>query len=332
MAGLKTREAMHYKKSEDGEARCLLCPHYCVLRAGETGKCRARGNQGGRLIATNYGRSIGINRDPIEKKPLYHFRPGSRIVSLGPNSCNLSCFYCQNFSSSQMDCATEEITPEELAETIRRLTPKGPKQVAFTYTEPLTWYEFIYDFSQIAGDIEIVLVTNGYINPKPLEQLLPAVRALNIDLKGIEPGFYKQHCGAALPPVQASIKACHAAGKHVEVTNLLIPGLNDSERQVRGLAEFLASVNENIPLHISAYHPAFKSQIPATPAERVIQAAEFAAESLCYVYAGNIRNREWQATFCPQCGREVIDAERSRTGLSQAGSCGSCGHRIYGVF
>ena len=331
MNKMNERECMFYQKLEGRAVRCLLCPHSCALEVGESGLCRGRKNIGGRLIATNYAQSIGLALDPIEKKPLHHFRPGSRIISLGPNSCNLSCFFCQNYDSSEAECPTRRINPEELRELVNRESGEEPRQVAFTYTEPLTWYEYIYDFAQLAPEVDIVLVTNGFINPEPLDELLPYIKAMNIDLKAIRPEFYDQHCGARLEPVLRNIRSVREAGVHLELTNLLIPGLNDSEANINSLVDFVADLDKNIPLHFSAYHPAYKSKIPATPESAVINACRTAANKLNYVYAGNTRSTEFHATRCPQCGAELISVRRQPVGLER-GRCARCSEQIYGVF
>ncbi|MCB5224891.1 MAG: AmmeMemoRadiSam system radical SAM enzyme [Candidatus Cloacimonadaceae bacterium] len=323
------RECMHYQKLEGMGVRCVLCPHLCLLKVGEIGLCRGRQNQDGKLIAVNYGKSIGLAVDPIEKKPLYHFRPGTSILSLGPNSCNLNCFYCQNYNSSQQESPTMDISPRQLRDLIRErgLTP----QVAFTYTEPLTWFEYIYDFAQIAPEVDIVLVSNGFINPEPLEQLLPFVKAMNIDLKFMRDQFYKEHCGASLDVTLRTIKKAHTRGVHLELTNLLIPGLNDSEEDILDLVKFVGDLDRRIPLHFSAYHPAYKSQIPATPITTVLKACRMASDFLDYVYAGNIGVNDFSATKCPGCGKEIITTSRRAVGLDGA-FCKNCGHKINGVF
>ena len=326
------RECMHFQKMEGQAVRCLLCPHCCHLEVGESGLCRGRKNIGGMLIAVNYARSIGIALDPIEKKPLYHFRPGSKIVSLGSNSCNLSCFFCQNSESSQQGCPTIIISPMELKELVLRKCGDGPLQVAFTYTEPLTWYEYVYDFARQAPEVDIVLVTNGFINPKPLDELLPHIKAMNIDLKSIRPDFYEKYCEARLEPVLKSIERVMGEGVHLELTNLLIPGLNDSEAEIKELVDYVASLDRRIPLHFSAYHPAFRSQIPSTPESTVLQACRIASGKLDYVYAGNILSAEFHATLCPKCSSEVISARRQPLALKAGGCCSHCSQPIYGVF
>jgi pyruvate formate lyase activating enzyme len=323
---------MHYQKLDELKVRCLICPHVCVMGVGEKGLCRGRQNLNGTLYAVNYGRCPGAALDPIEKKPLYHFRPGSRIVSLGPNSCNLSCFFCQNYDSSQEECPTSYLAPEELDSIIRNNCPSGYRQVAFTYTEPLTWYEYILDFARLSPDTDIVLVSNGFINPEPLAELLSWVKAMNIDLKSIRDSFYREHCGAWLEPVKQTIRMAFEQGVHVEVTNLLIPGLNDSDMEISELADFIASMGKDIPLHFSAYHPAYKCNLPATPPTTVIRACEIASRKLSYVYAGNIFTGKFRTTLCPGCGATVISDNRQIKALKAGGHCASCGRAIYGMY
>ena len=278
------REAIYYRKEGD-KLICELCPRTCSLEIGQRGLCRGRQNLNGKMIAINYARSVSLAIDPIEKKPLYHFHPGSQIISLGPNSCNLSCAFCQNWQISQAECPTREISIAELANLCRE---QNPRQVAFTYSEPLMWYEYIYDFALYAPEIEIVLITNAYLNPQPWKDILPFVKAMNIDLKSIKDEFYHQTCGAGVEVVKNNIRKAHEAGIHLELTNLLIPGLNDTDEETAELAEFVASVDSNIPLHISAYRPCYKMTIRATTPEEIEHACEIASKRLMHVYAGNI--------------------------------------------
>ena len=326
------REAEFYLKAEDQSVICMLCPQTCRLEVGERGICRGRRNIGGKLVAVNYGLCTGIALDPIEKKPLYHFHPGSLIVSLGPNSCNLSCFFCQNFGISQTDHPTRYISPGDLAEVVAGNCPPNRKQVAFTYTEPLTWFEYITDFADQAPDTDIVLVTNGFVNPKPLEALLPRVKAMNIDLKAMDDEFYRQSCGGSVEPVLRTIETAWKAGVHVEVTNLLIPGLNDSRSQIQKLVDYLAELDAHIPLHFSAYHPDYKASIGPTPVSTVLMACEMASQRIKHVYAGNVPGKGFGETLCPNCHRIVIDAGRRVRGLDGSGRCAGCGTDIYGRF
>lgn len=287
------REAMFYH-AEGEHLRCELCPRQCLIFEGKSGFCRGRKAMGGKLYAINYGETVSLALDPIEKKPLYHFHPHSEILSLGPNSCNLSCSFCQNWEISQQDCPTRYIGIEELE---RLVLAQTYPQVAFTYSEPTMWYEYIHDFAIAYPEIDIVLVTNGFLNPGPWDQLLPYIKAMNIDLKSMQEEFYVQQCGAHLAPVLRNIKAAYDAGVLMELTNLLIPGLNDHEKELLELAEFIASIDDSIPLHISAYRPCYRLNKPATTTGQIETACNLAAKRLKYVYAGNV--------YLPKYGRKA---------------------------
>ncbi|PKN72158.1 MAG: AmmeMemoRadiSam system radical SAM enzyme [Candidatus Cloacimonetes bacterium HGW-Cloacimonetes-3] len=278
------REALFYVH-EDEQVRCTLCPRLCLLEEGQTGFCRGRQVIEGKLMAVNYAKCVSVSVDPIEKKPLFHFHPGSRIVSLGPNSCNLSCAFCQNWEISQEICSTRDVSVQELLGIV---ASHNPTQVAFTYTEPLMWYEYILDFALIAPDVEIVLVTNAYINEVPFRAMLPHVAAMNIDLKSIRSEFYVQTCGGDIEIVKNNIRSAYEAGVHLEITNLLIPGLNDSPSELKELALYVASIDDAIPFHISGYHPSFKLNIRATRADEVEEACDIVSQYLQRVYAGNV--------------------------------------------
>lgn len=326
------KEALYYEKLDGKKVRCILCPNLCIIADGDFGSCRSRKNVSGVLIAVNYGRTVSLNLDPIEKKPLYHYHPGSQILSLGANSCNLHCRFCQNYQSSQEDCPTQVLLPDALLDIMLR---KDLKQVAFTYTEPFTWYEYILDCGKLLTEkgIRLVLVTNGYINPEPLNELLPYIDAMNIDLKSSRDDFYKKVCGGRLQPILDTVRT--ASGKcHVELTNLVIPGLNDSEQDISALIDLVAEINPDIPLHFSRYYPQYKCEQPVTPVETLLAAINKAKEKLNYVYAGNIAAGEHSDTHCPICGKHLIS--RGFTGIVTkgltAGKCSSCTTEIYGQF
>jgi pyruvate formate lyase activating enzyme len=278
------REAMYYVR-EGNKIRCQLCPRECVLSEGKKGFCRSREVINGSLIATAYGRTTSLALDPIEKKPLYHFHPGTMIVSLGPNSCNLTCKFCQNWEISQQEYPTRYVAIEDLIEIVKQ---QKDQQVAFTYTEPLMWYEYILDFSAKAPEIDIVLVTNAYINKEPWRNILKVVKAVNIDIKSYRDEFYRQLCGGKLDIILDNIIIAKEMGVHIELTNLIIPGYNNSEEELNDLAKFIASVDKNIPLHISAYRPCYKMTVRPTTREEVEHACEIASQYLTYVYAGNV--------------------------------------------
>lgn len=289
------REALYYSK-EGISIRCELCPKMCLLSEGESGYCRGKKVVNGKLIAANYGKCASISIDPIEKKPLYHFNPGSYILSLGPNSCNLGCLFCQNWSISQTECTTKLISLDELNSMVEK---QKLAQVAFTYTEPLMWYEYIWDFAKLTeGKIDIVLVTNGYLNEQPLKDLVPHIAAMNIDLKSINGDFYSEVCGGDVEVVKRNILIAYQAGVHMEITNLLIPGNNDSFSEIEDLAKFIAAIDRNIPLHLSAYHPDYKFSAHATKLSEIEHACDIASQYLSRVYAGNVQISKYSLHRC----------------------------------
>nr|MDK2850637.1 pyruvate formate lyase activating enzyme [Candidatus Cloacimonadota bacterium] len=325
------REAMYYRTLDKSHLKCELCPHFCVIPIGERGRCRSRGNLDNHLWAINYGKALGISLDPIEKKPLYHFFPGSKILSLGPNSCNLNCKWCQNYQISQFEANTIDMPLDELYGLVQQYSP-STKHIAFTYTEPLTWYEYIMDFAVQYPDVKVVLVTNGFINEEPLTELLPHISAMNIDLKGMSEDLYHNYCGGKLSTVKNAIIQSYKANVHIEITLLLIPGLNDSKEKLVNLVDFIASIDINIPLHISAYHPDFMMDIPATTIDDIQRAYDIAKAKLRYVYGGNLPVDDMRDTFCPECGTQVISRRIFGQILNKAksGKCPKCGQRIYG--
>ena len=280
-------------KTEGADERivCSLCPHHCRLADGETGFCRARANEGGAIRCKNYGRLTSVALDPIEKKPLYHFHPGSFILSVGSFGCNLRCPFCQNYTISMADgqSETQDVTPAELASLAHDLSrrPHGNIGVAFTYNEPLLSYEFIMDTAPLLHErsLSVVLVTNGMIAPAPLEALLPHVDAMNIDLKGWQPDFYRRLGGdlaAVKHTIARAVKSCH-----VEVTTLVIPGQNDSAGDMEEESRWLASLCPDLPLHISRYFPRWHENTPATPIETIERLAAIARKHLRFVHKGN---------------------------------------------
>lgn len=322
------KQAYYYKTLSDKKVQCLLCPHFCILPSGQEGKCRSRKNIEGSLFVLNYGKTMSLSIDPMEKKPLYHFYPGSPILSLGPNSCNFSCQFCQNYHSSQQKVPTRTIDPNEIVKLSRQ---QNCGFVAFTYTEPFTWFEFILDAAEILqnNNLKVILVTNGFINQEPLKKLLPFIDAMNIDLKSMEDNFYKDICGGKLEPVLETIKTS-ADQCHVEVTNLLITDENDSEENINKLVDFMASVNPEIPVHFSRYYPTYKMTNPATPLEKLEQAKKLASTKLSYVYLGNVMTD--RNTYCPKCNTLLIEREYTIKSHILNGKCPSCGKQIYGFF
>ncbi|MEW6685780.1 MAG: AmmeMemoRadiSam system radical SAM enzyme [Candidatus Edwardsbacteria bacterium] len=318
------KEALSYEKKENNKVRCLLCPHYCLISEGKTGICRGRKNLEGRLFAINYGQCTSLAIDPIEKKPLYHFHPGSEILSTGPNGCNLACPFCQNWEISQTEVTTEFISPENLVDLAKRYHSIG---IAYTYSEPLIWYEYLLDVGKIAKENELlnVLVTNGMINEQPLRQLLPLVDAMNIDLKSIRESFYQKICKGDFKTVSRTIEICKKAC-HIELTNLIIPTLNDSEKDLEDLVDWAANLGVETPVHFSRYFPHYKMSIPATPVQTLKKAYEIAKAKLRYVYVGNVWLEDTADTYCYNCGALLVSRSGYYTnvvGITD-GKCTKC--------
>jgi pyruvate formate lyase activating enzyme len=323
------KEALYYEKLEDNRVQCHLCPAECRLKPDRPGICRSRFNDAGRLMTNNYGETVTVAIDPIEKKPLYHFLPGTDIVSIGVNGCNLSCKNCQNWHISQEKAPTAYIAPEELP---RVGAQRGSVGVAYTYTEPMIWFEYLLDAAPLVHEAGLVnvMVSNGYINPEPLGDLLPLTDAFNIDLKGMRPEFYRRICKGKLEPVLDVIRIIGASEVHLEVTNLVIPDLNDSDEDFHKLGEFLASVDKNIPVHLSAYHPDYKLDKPATSKQTLMRACEIIDQYMSYVYIGNMHIEGRADTHCPACGNTLVVRswyQTRVTGLDD-GKCRQCGRAV----
>lgn len=280
------------------KAVCWLCPHRCHLSDGQTGFCRARQNQGGIIRSLSYGLLTSAALDPIEKKPLYHFRPGSMILSLGSFGCNLRCPFCQNYTISQagrdgfegQQLPMDRTSPKEIVAAAQRLEEtSGNIGVAFTYNEPLVGYEFVYDTARLLKEagLAVVLVTNGQIEKDPWLHLLPYVDAVNIDLKGFTQSFY-DWIGGDLKTTKAAIEMAAEQGVHVEVTTLVIPGRNDRDEEMAAEAEWLAGLSAELPLHLSRYFPRYRSKIPMTPVETLQRLRRIAGARLRFVHLGNV--------------------------------------------
>ncbi|HEY5525725.1 MAG TPA: AmmeMemoRadiSam system radical SAM enzyme, partial [Clostridium sp.] len=291
---------------------------------------RLRTVKNGEPLAINYGEVTSLSVDPIEKKPLYHYKPSKDILSIGSFGCNMTCSFCQNYEISQNRPATEFISVEKLISIIP--TIENNVGVAFTYNEPMMWYEYMYDASKKIKehnkDTSVVVVTNGYINEEPLHALLPYVDAMNIDLKGYTNKYYNKVCGANLEPVLETIKRCNDHC-HVEITTLLVSDENDSLKEVREIANFIASVNENIPLHLSRYFPRYKMENEATKIEKITTAQKEAKKYLKYVYIGNVGGVD-NNTYCPKCNAVLVKRNGYSTEVCiKGGSCERCGEEIY---
>jgi len=326
---------------EDGRVQCDLCPRACRLRDGQRGLCFVRARQGEGVVLTTYGRSSGFCVDPIEKKPLFHYRPGSGVLSFGTAGCNLACRFCQNWDISKAvadDVLAEDAGPEEIAASAERL---GAQSVAFTYNDPVVFHEYAVDVARACRDrgIGTVAVTAGYVNPEPRAEFFALMDAANIDLKSFDDGFYRRYCAGRLAPVLETLEYVrrHTA-TWLEITTLLIPGLNDSPQEISALAEWVAGrLGEDTPLHFSAFHPAFRlTDRPATPPGTLTEARRIAlAEGLRYVYTGNVDDPDGQSTRCPHCGAMLVERDWYRLtawGLDEGGRCRACATPCPGVF
>jgi pyruvate formate lyase activating enzyme len=299
--------AAWWRPQPNGQAACDLCPVGCRLREGQAGPCGTRANRGGVMAPLHYGRIATAALDPIEKKPLYHFHPGRDILSVAAPGCNLHCRFCQNWTLSQQpEAPTRPAAPADLVAAARQ---QGSVGIAFTYSEPLVWFEFVRDTAVAAraAGLAVVLVTNGYLNKEPLAELLPLVDAANIDLKAMDDRFYRRVCKASLAPVLRAIEQFVAAGVHLELTNLVIPGHNDDDAAIETLVDFVAGLGRPVPLHFSAYHPAWKLTAPATPRETLLRACEQARGRLDWVYTGNLSSAAGRDSHCPSCGTLLVD-------------------------
>lgn len=282
-------EALYYKKENDRTVQCQLCPHHCHIQDGKTGFCRTRKNEDGTLLALNYGQCTALALDPIEKKPLYHFHPGSQILSAGSWGCNLTCSFCQNWHISQGSPPWQELSPWRAAELACNLQERGNIGLAYTYNEPSVTYEWIYETAPLIHEAGLynVMVTNGYIEETPLQSLLPYIDAWNIDLKSWNDDFYRQICRGTISPVLRTIEKA-AAVSHVEITCLILPGINDSPDDMDSLASWLASIRPDIPLHITRYFPRYHCTLPPTPVETLKTLQQTAGQYMFHVHIGNV--------------------------------------------
>ena len=323
------------KKAVNNKAECLLCPHNCRIEEGHTGKCGVRKNTSGRIELQTYGVLSSCSLDPVEKKPLYHYFPAFNILSAGSYGCNMSCDFCQNFSISQsiLKETGNLITPDNLVK--RALEAQRNIGLAFTYNEPVIWYEYMRDAARLAKSkgLHTAMISNGYVNKDPLCEILEFIDAFNIDLKSFNDTSYRKLTGATIEPVKNTLRQIAGSGKHLEITTLIIPGQNDSEKEMKLEAEWIAGeLGKNIPLHLSRYFPMYRRSDPATPDATLDRLSEIASEELNFVYIGNTRSGSGQNTNCPVCGLTVTIRSAYIThllNLDEAGRCVGCGNIIY---
>ncbi|MGE4266218.1 MAG: AmmeMemoRadiSam system radical SAM enzyme [Deferribacterales bacterium] len=324
-------DAKFWRAEKDQCVRCVLCPHACLIEPGGHGKCLIRKNIDGVLIASAYGKVSSGAVDPIEKKPLYHFHPGSNILSVGFNGCNMSCLFCQNWQISTQETATQDTSPMELLHTARRSFSIG---IAYTYNEPLTNFEFVLDCAKEFREsgFKNVIVSNGMINPEPLSELIPYIDAANIDLKGFTEDYYREH-GGNLNAVKHTIEALFKGGVHVELTNLLIPQKNGNEADFENMCRFISGLSRDIPLHISGYFPQYKYDFPPTSNNALTDFAKKAKNYLNYIYIGNKAGCGFTDTTCPECGQLLIKRSGFKTQcLTDENKCPNCSQGFYAVF
>ncbi len=340
-----TVSTRYWEALEDGRVRCTLCPRYCTVREGHRGVCFVRKAEQGEIVMTSYGRSSGFCIDPIEKKPLNHFLPGTPVLSFGTAGCNLTCQFCQNWDiskSREMDTLAGQATPQQLARTADRM---GCRSIAFTYNDPVIFMEYALDVAEACRDKGIlsVAVTAGYINPLPRVAFFAGMDAANVDLKGFTEAFYKRVCGGHLEPVLDTLRYLrHETSVWFEITTLLIPELNDSDRELHQMAAWIRDeLGPDVPLHFSAFHPDFKMlDRPATPPATLTRARAIAREEgLHYVYTGNVHDPDGGSTWCPACGERLIERDwyqlgewKLRVDAGGGGRCGACGAPVPGRF
>jgi pyruvate formate lyase activating enzyme len=333
------KEALLYKKRGDSKVSCFLCSHHCLIADGKFGICNVRENRGGTLYTHAYGKLVARNIDPIEKKPLYHFFPGSTSFSIATPGCNFQCGFCQNWQISQIKEAknlalrSEEVKPEEIVNQAKR---SGSKSISYTYTEPTIFFEYALDVGQLAKGEGLynVFVTNGYMTEETIRMARPWLDAANVDLKSFDDAYYRKLCKGSLGPVLKSIELMKKLGIWVEVTTLVLPGRNDSPEELRKIAEFLSGTDPAIPWHISRFYPQYRMDtLESTPIKTLNRAYEIGKESgLRYVYLGNVMGKG-SDTECPQCGQVLIE----RVGFSvrkqkiNEGKCPHCQNPIDGM-
>lgn len=326
-------EAQWYTTLDEGKVQCMLCPHLCILKEGKAGICRVRVNKKGKLITEVNGYVSAINFDPIEKKPLYHYYPGSTILSLGTYGCNLRCFFCQNCTISQTAAEPELLRSYYTPEQIVQMAFKRPGNigVAFTYNEPIVWYEYMIDIARLAkkAGLKTVMVTNGFINKEPLIELLEVIDAFSVDLKAFNEEFYSKVTSSSLEPVKETLKQIRQAGKHLEVVNLVIPGLNDDDASFTAMTKWIAvELGKDTVFHISRYFPSHRLTIEATPVSSIHKLLRLAEKELKYVYSGNI-SAESNDTHCPKCNAILVTRNQYNIhtpGLDKEGKCIVCGN------
>jgi pyruvate formate lyase activating enzyme len=330
------KTAAFFSEETGAKVKCSLCPHVCRISEGKSGICKVRTNHAGQLISDVYGYPVALHSDPVEKKPLYHYYPGMQILSLGTFGCNLHCVFCQNCDISQSGISKNHnhtyVTPEKIID--QALRTENNIGIAYTYNEPTVFFEYMTDIAFLSkkNELKNVVITNGFINPKPLNYLLELTDAFNIDVKCFTEKAYRHFTGGSLKPVLQTVKEVAKAGKHLELTHLVIPGLNSDVREFKKLVKWVATeLGPDVPLHISRYFPAYKFTAQPTAPELLKEYHALASESINNVYLGNSAESYGRDTICQRCGTAVVSRYAYRVitdGLDTAGCCTCCGERI----
>jgi pyruvate formate lyase activating enzyme len=331
--------ARHWQKLENKAVQCRLCPRGCVLKDGQSGYCRARKNIGGELASLVYGRPVAANVDPVEKKPLYHFLPGTRTFSIATVGCSMRCLFCQNWDISQAepsDFKAEHVPPEKI---VRAAADRSCPSVSYTYSEPAVFFEYMYDVSALArkSGLRNVMVTSGHINPGPLAELCPVLDAANVDLKGFSDRAYRRMANTRLAPILEAVRVLKGKGVWLELGYLVIPTVNDGREELSALCRWVAdSLGPDVPLHFLRFFPQHKlSHLPPTPPAAMDTAYALARRAgLHYVYIGNLPGHPANHTYCHQCGRRLIERKGYfiERNLAKDGRCPYCRQRIPGVW
>ncbi|MFP4696867.1 AmmeMemoRadiSam system radical SAM enzyme [Thiohalospira sp.] len=341
LEGEETVPTKYWHTLDDGRVQCDLCPRYCKLHEGQRGLCFVRANQGGEVVLTTYGRSSGFAIDPIEKKPLNHFLPGTPVLSFGTAGCNLACKYCQNWDiskSREIDTLADRADPETVARTAEAY---GCRSVAYTYNDPIIFHEYAIDIAAACAErgIKSVSVTSGYVSPEPRAEFYRYMDAANVDLKSFSEDFYRKLTGGHLEPVLDTIRYLrHETDVWLELTTLVIPGHNDSDEEIVAMSRWIVEeLGPDVPLHLTAFHPDWKmSDVPPTPPATLRHARALARDAgLQYVYIGNVLDDEGGTTWCPGCGAALIGRHGytlTAWDLDEHGHCKQCGTAIPGVF
>lgn len=332
------KEALYYKKTGEKQVQCILCPHFCFLKENEIGKCKIRKNVNGILYSLSYGKPIAIHVDPIEKKPLYHFLPGTMSFSIGMAGCNLRCLHCQNWEMSQKGPEDIPTVDVKAGKIMKEALKSDCPSISYTYSEPLVSYEYILEIAKLAKKegVRNIIVSNGFINPEPLKELCRYIDGANIDLKSIKEGFYKDVCGARTQPILETLKILKQKKIWIEVTNLLIPTLNDRTNEIEELVYWIKeNLGIDTPLHFSAFYPSYKLiKLPATSITILKKARNLALDAgLKYVYTGNFPDMEGSTTFCPKCKKAIIKRQgfNITENCIDKGKC-QCGEKIAGIW